>query len=196
LVRSSVLGLIGKAKGLSILDVGCGTGHLLQPLTASNRVIGVDISLNMLSFARDKGFIVIRSSGKKLPFEPETFDLVTAINVLQSVKKGSGLVAELARVTKPGGRIVVSTPNGQNLSIGLFKLLEIKKYRHLGVYTAEELKDYFLSAGCTVDSVSFLHYPFGRISRVPGHKSANFLNRRFSTGLVVLALKNQNKAHE
>jgi ubiquinone/menaquinone biosynthesis C-methylase UbiE len=193
LVRSSVLGLIGKARGLSILDVGCGTGHLLHSLAGKNQVVGVDISLTMLTFARSKGFFVVQSSGKKLPFETGGFELVTAINVLQSLKEGNVLTDELVRVTKPGGRIIVSTPNGQNLAMGLFKILEKKKYRHLGVYTAEELKGYFRSAGCKVESVLFLHYPLGKASRVPGDEAARFLDRRLATGLVVEAVKTQTR---
>jgi len=193
LVKSSVLGLIGEARGLSILDVGCGTGHLLHSLAGKNLVVGVDISLTMLTFARSKGFSVVQSSGKKLPFETGRFELVTAINVLQSLQDGKVLTDELVRVTKPGGRIIVSTPNGQNLAMGLFKILERKKYRHLGVYTAEELKGYFRSAGCKVESVLFLHYPWGKARRVPGDKAARFLDKRLATGLVVEAVKTETK---
>jgi len=185
LVRRSVLELVGEAKDLAILDVGCGTGHLMQSLTSQNLVVGVDISFAMLTYAQSKGFLVVRSSGKKLPFESARFELVTAINVLQSLKEGGILIGELVRVTKPGGRLIVGTPNGQNLTLGLFKTLEKKKYQHLGVYTAEELKDYFRSAGCSVESVFFLHYPFGKVRRVAGDKPAKFLNKRLATGLVV-----------
>jgi ubiquinone/menaquinone biosynthesis C-methylase UbiE len=187
LVRESVLELSTDINDQDVLDVGCGTGHLSGSLAGGNRLIGVDISLKMLTHAAAKGLLVAQSSGKRLPFADRNFDLVLAINILQSLRQGGPLIQELARVAKPGGRIIVCTPNGQSIAMGIFKIIERKKYRHLGVYTATDLEGYFLAAGCAVETVAFLFYPVGRIRRVSGGQRPGFRNKRLAMSLVVAA---------
>ncbi|MEW5902102.1 MAG: methyltransferase domain-containing protein, partial [Acidobacteriota bacterium] len=189
LVQKGVFELVGEPENLSILDVGCGTGHLSGRLVRKNELVGVDISLQMLTLAGAKGILAVQASGKRLPFSESSFDLVLGINILQSVRDVEPLVKELARVARPNGSIVISTPNGRNAALWLFKLVERKKYRHLGVYTANELQGFFLSAGCAVTKVLFLHLLGGEISRQSPQRPPGFRNSRLATSLVVEARK-------
>lgn len=189
LVKRAVLGRTGRPRGLTILDVGCGTGHLSESLAGDNLLVGVDISPEMLGFARKKGLLTIQSSGKRLPLAGSGFDLILAVNILQSLRQGEPLIRELIRVVRPGGRILVSTPNGQNIAISVLKLLERKKYRHLGVYTAVQLERYFLEGGCPVVEAEFLHLVSGRIRRVPSGAKAPLRNKLLATSLVIEAQK-------
>lgn len=85
-VRKSLLAYLGEIKGLAILDVGCGTGHFSQSLARDNRLVGIDISFEMVRHAMARGLTAAQSSGKKLPFAAGIFDLVIANNVIQSFR--------------------------------------------------------------------------------------------------------------
>jgi ubiquinone/menaquinone biosynthesis C-methylase UbiE len=103
-------------QGERILDVGCGTGiFTLDLLAAGSRVIGLELSLPMLQRAGKKAagrpFRMVQGDMRGLPFADNSFDKtvsVTAIEFLEDARDG---VAELFRVTKPGGLIVVVSLN-------------------------------------------------------------------------------------
>ncbi|MFH1023599.1 MAG: class I SAM-dependent methyltransferase [Planctomycetota bacterium] len=116
-------GVIGEplARFCAYLDVGCGTGHLLaaSALRRGNRGIsaGVDVSEGMLSSSREGGrrtgakITLACASGDALPFRDGVFDLVTAFSALHHLPDPGAAVAEIRRVTSPGGLFVLSEPN-------------------------------------------------------------------------------------
>jgi SAM-dependent methyltransferase len=99
-----------------ILDVGCGTGiFTLDLLAAGSQVTGLELSLPMLQRAGKKAagrpFHMVMGDMRGLPFADSSFDKtvsVTAIEFLEDARNG---VAELLRVTKPGGLVVVASLN-------------------------------------------------------------------------------------
>jgi ubiquinone/menaquinone biosynthesis C-methylase UbiE len=103
-------------RGERVLDVGCGTGiFTLDLLAAGSQVIGLELSLPMLQRAGKKAagrpFHMVQGDMRGLPFADSSFDKtvsVTAIEFLDDARDG---VAELFRVTKPGGLIVVVSLN-------------------------------------------------------------------------------------
>jgi SAM-dependent methyltransferase len=98
-----------KADGLRLLDAGCGTGNHLTHLALRGRSVGVDISEDALRFCRVRGVTVARASVVNMPFENETFDVVTCLDVLYHrwVTQDAAAVRELARVLRPGGVLLV-----------------------------------------------------------------------------------------
>ena len=100
--------------GARCLDVGCGAGTSYAPRIVAKgaRYVGVDVSPNAVAAARAAGLDtrVIADAGE-LPFEDESFDVVTCIEVLEHLLRPDHAVAEALRVLRPGGRLVVSTPN-------------------------------------------------------------------------------------
>lgn len=104
---------VGDVRGLTVLDLGCGTGrHALWLAAAGANVTAVDFSEGMLAEARRKpgaGAIrfVCHDAHELLPFDSE-FDLVVSGLVLEHIRDLDAFFAEIRRVLVPGGRAVVS----------------------------------------------------------------------------------------
>jgi SAM-dependent methyltransferase len=95
-----------------ILDAGCGTGHNLLHLSRFGRAVGIDLSSEALRFCRVRGAAAGKASLLALPFPDATFDCVTSFDVLYHrwVADDRVAVAELARVLRPGGVLLVRVP--------------------------------------------------------------------------------------
>tara|TARA_B100000609_G_scaffold199630_1_gene205204 strand:+ start:5860 stop:6654 length:795 start_codon:yes stop_codon:yes gene_type:complete len=116
-------------EGMCVLDVGCGPAidtHALAKLVGpSGRVYGVDYDNEMISNATKKteehalaSYVEhLVADATKLPFDDNTFDACRSERVLQHVAHPEDVLAEMARVTKPGGRIVVVDTDFGTLSI-------------------------------------------------------------------------------
>ncbi|HTS01260.1 MAG TPA: methyltransferase domain-containing protein, partial [Thermoanaerobaculia bacterium] len=102
-------------RGLSVADVGCGTGLLTLGLAAvAGRVHAVDSSERMVRLAREKvrraglGNVTVRkASAEDLPFADATLDGVFAFHLLRHLPRPAEALAEFGRVVKPGGRVVL-----------------------------------------------------------------------------------------
>jgi demethylmenaquinone methyltransferase/2-methoxy-6-polyprenyl-1,4-benzoquinol methylase len=93
-----------------VLDLGAGTGVSTEELALSGAyVVGVDISLGMLRVGRrDRPTVpLVAGDALALPFPDKTFDAVTTSFVIRNVANTPAALRELARVTKPGGRLVI-----------------------------------------------------------------------------------------
>jgi SAM-dependent methyltransferase len=98
--------------GGRVLDVGCGVGQVVGALTREGiEAYGVDVSEPNLERARKFSDRCTLYDGRRLPFPDRHFDSVGALNVLEHVDEPEAFLAELVRVTAPGGRVVVSSPN-------------------------------------------------------------------------------------
>ncbi|CDZ36731.1 Transcriptional regulator, ArsR family [Neorhizobium galegae bv. officinalis] len=114
-VESALLKLIGPAPVDALLDLGTGTGWILQLLSnIYRRAVGIDASRDMLSVARsnlDKAGIVKASVRHgdilNLPLEGQDFDLITVHQVLHFLDQPELAIAEAARVLRPGGRLLI-----------------------------------------------------------------------------------------
>jgi 2-polyprenyl-3-methyl-5-hydroxy-6-metoxy-1,4-benzoquinol methylase len=98
--------------GARVLDVGCGVGQVVARLTeAGFEAYGVDVSEP--NIARAKQFCPRCQiyDGRTLPFADNYFASVGALNVLEHVEEPETFIAELVRVVRPGGKIVLSSPN-------------------------------------------------------------------------------------
>jgi SAM-dependent methyltransferase len=96
---------------LRILDAGCGTGANLTALASRGAPTGIDITRLALDHARPAGAPLACASTLALPFADAQFDLVTSFDVLVMlpVALAPALLHELARVTQPGGHVLVRT---------------------------------------------------------------------------------------
>lgn len=95
---------------IRILDVGCGTGANLEMLANFGDAEGVDVSDDALEFCRAKGLKTHKGLAEKLPFEDESFDLVTALDVVEHLDDDVSGLKEMNRVLKKGGRTLIFVP--------------------------------------------------------------------------------------
>ena len=91
-----------------ILDVGCGTGANLLMLSEYGDAEGVDVSEDALAFCRERGLEKVKlGAAEELPYEDGTFDLVTALDVVEHLDDDLGGLREMRRVLRPGGRVLL-----------------------------------------------------------------------------------------
>jgi SAM-dependent methyltransferase len=95
---------------LKILDVGCGTGGNLEMLKKFGAAEGVDVSDDALEFCRSKGLTVHKGLAEELPFADESFDVVTALDVVEHLDDDIAGLKEMFRVTKRGGKTLIFVP--------------------------------------------------------------------------------------
>lgn len=111
--RQAILGAAGNLTGRTIVDVGCGTGRFTTELERhADHVIGLDSDPSMLAIAarRTRARLVL-GDGHHLPFVDHRFDLAIALTVCEFATDPATVVAEMSRITRPGGRVVVGALN-------------------------------------------------------------------------------------
>src|SRR5215472_10614175 len=111
--RPAMLALAGDVAGRRILDAGCGSGPLSAALRDRGAIVtGFDKSAGMVELARrrlgDGADLQVADLGGPLPFPDGEFDDVIASLVLHYLEDWGPPLAELRRVLKPGGRVLVS----------------------------------------------------------------------------------------
>lgn len=96
---------------LQVLDVGCGTGLNMKYLARYGSVTGVDLSETALHFCRTRGHTrLIKAPIEHLPFPTGSFDLVTALDIVEHLDDDLVALREVQRILKPGGRVVILVP--------------------------------------------------------------------------------------
>jgi SAM-dependent methyltransferase len=116
--RRDVVRGLAPPRGL-VLDVGCGTGALAGHVArADYDVVGLDISPGMLTEAAAQGIAgVFAGSSERMPFADGTFDLaytVATLHHLETPERVAGTIAEMGRVVRPGGRVLLWDHNPLN----------------------------------------------------------------------------------
>jgi demethylmenaquinone methyltransferase/2-methoxy-6-polyprenyl-1,4-benzoquinol methylase len=107
-VESIKQALNPKGPGQSLLDVGGGTGYLASCVSDRYaRAVVADLSPGMLRVARSRNLETVEASALELPFKDEEFDVVLCTDALHHIKQIERAVAEMCRVLKPGGTILI-----------------------------------------------------------------------------------------
>ncbi len=125
-----------------VLDIGCGSSRIIGGLPPGS--VAVDVLQRKLRYARRFNKPLVRASGFALPFPDESFACVLCSQVIEHVPKESPILDELCRVLKPGGRLVLGTPDYANWQwVYIEKLYGLVpggyKDEHISHYTNREL---------------------------------------------------------
>lgn len=164
-----------------ILDLGCSAGSFLDMMAESRddlSGVGVDIASRQIDYARlnvepkHKGrikFVQLDEKAPQLPFESQTFDAVTCVEVIEHIHPYLALrmLADARRLLKPGGKLIVTTPNYRSAWPLIEWLLEkaspVKYHdQHINKYTPNSLIKFLECAGYKVGGVRtiFMTAPF------------------------------------
>ncbi len=94
-----------------LLDVGCGTGAMSRELQPLGQVVSLDFCESALKMARTRGLTgLCQGSAEALPFRSNTFQAITALDVVEHVKDDRGALREMYRVAAPGGVAIITVP--------------------------------------------------------------------------------------
>jgi 2-polyprenyl-3-methyl-5-hydroxy-6-metoxy-1,4-benzoquinol methylase len=157
--------LVPPAPPLRILDVGCGTGlnagHLVRQ---GHEVVGIDLSPIAIEKFRARGYqgIVCDIEAGPPPFSQESFDLVYASEVIEHCVDTMGFLRSLHGLLKPGGTMLLSTPNSAFWAYRLLGLLgrapsEYQHPGHVRFFSKRSLASAVSAAGFEIAEISGRH---------------------------------------
>jgi ubiquinone/menaquinone biosynthesis C-methylase UbiE len=188
-----VLAAISPAPGQVLLDVGCGKGgmaNLIGRLAPGARVMGVNIDRHQLAIARRRrvpGVGFATGDAERLPFATAAFDTVYAVEVLSHIGDKKAFFGELARVLRPGGRLVLAVialtrpyrAFGVDECAHLVRVADLFSERPEDIPTLAELHDLLATGGLRISGTRDLttgvfrprHDAFKRMRRWAGHRN-------------------------
>jgi len=145
----------GTQNAVRILDIGCGTGANLEMLSQFGEAEGVDVSDDALEFCRLKGLNAQKGLAERLPFDDGTFDLTTALDVVEHLDDDVAGLREMHRVTKKGGFSLIFVPAYMFLW-GVQDDVSNHRIR----YTKKQIVDRLKTAGYTIERATYANWTF------------------------------------
>jgi ubiquinone/menaquinone biosynthesis C-methylase UbiE len=195
-----VLELMGDVGGVRLLDAGCGDGALVCEAAASGaEVIGIDPDPAMLITARRRAAnagvqaTFLEGRAERLLFPDASFDMVASITVLCFVPDAGGALREMARVLRPGGRLVLGELGRWNLWAVRRRVLGwlgSQTWKAARFRTASELRILAEQAGLlvTMQRSAIYYPPVGVLARVLAPLDP-WLGRVTTIGAAFIAMK-------
>jgi len=211
--------LLGDLMGKKLLDLGCGTGALIELLARQKMEYeGVDIAPNMIQVAQIQidqlelgpAFKVRVGSVESLPYPAASFDAVVGMGLLEYFDRPDAVIREALRVAKPGALLVFTIPQKfclDDLIVRATRPLRTVARKLVGKpseigrdkYTKQEFQRLFTDLGCKVVGERFynkliLPYPISRFWPKLAYGMADYMEERpgfefFATGYIVACTK-------
>jgi len=104
------------ARGKQVLEVGCGTGLILERVSQfASDACGIDLSAGMLAKAASRGLAVAQASATELPIATASVDVAYSFKVLAHIPDIRAAMREMARVVRPGGHVIAEFYNARSL---------------------------------------------------------------------------------
>lgn len=136
---------------LRLLDVGCGTGMLLEDLNQRGCGLGLDFSPVALEYCRQRDLPRLgRADVRHMPVASASVDLITALDLVEHIRDDVGLLGEFHRILRPGGVAIMSVPAHKRLWSGHDVALH-----HFRRYEKREFGALVEGAGFAVEKLTF-----------------------------------------
>jgi len=167
--RARAIGAL-RPQGGKLLDVGCASGEFLHIMGQVGiwDVEGLDISLDATQVARERyGLRVFIGELKTAAYPTASFDVVTLWDVIEHLHDPKSTLDEVQRILKPGGLLVMSTPNLQSWDARLFGpyWAGLDAPRHLFVFSPQTLGRLLNVTGFRVDRMRNLNQYYSPFAR-------------------------------
>ena len=159
ILESFMRGIVAKigtqGSSIRILDVGCGTGANLEMLSQFGKTEGVDVSDDALEFCRGKGLNVQKGLAERLPYEDSSFDVTTALDVVEHLDDDLAGLTEMFRVTKNGGYSLIFVP----AFMWLWGVQDDISHHRIR-YTKSQIIERLEKAGYSIERATYANWTF------------------------------------
>ncbi len=152
----AIVARLGVDQRQTALDIACGTGLVSRRLRGQVKaLVGIDFTDAMFDQARPHVDALVKGSAELLPFAGQRFDLVVERQGIQFMNAATA-VAEMARVTKPGGKVclVQLCAYGDEDQEEYFEILRLRNPARRNFFRREDLARLLTDAGCTAVTVT------------------------------------------
>lgn len=148
-------------RGRTLLDVGCGFGAFSgQAVARGARVTSLDIGLQLLGRTRQQcGSRPVNADACRLPFADASFDVVISSECIEHTLDPAAALREISRVARPGGLIVVTTPNHLwHFAVTIAEALRLRPYHGYENWLRwDEVRDTLGRSGASIDQLRGFH---------------------------------------
>jgi len=121
-----------------VMDIGCGTGMLLEDLEKIGFATGLDFSMVALEYCRNRDIKNLgRADVRNIPIRSNSVDVITALDLIEHIEDDHGLMDEFFRILKPGGIAIMTVPahkklwSGHDIALHHFRRYEKPEFRAL-----------------------------------------------------------------
>jgi ubiquinone/menaquinone biosynthesis C-methylase UbiE len=198
--------------GSRVLEIGCGAGNLLlQATVPGSYPVALDLSMQALTFVRSRleevkssaaapsGFACTQAIGESLPLKDESFDCVLMSEVIEHLETPQISIREAARVLRPGGRLLITTPNYRSfwpvMEWAVDRLNMAPKMageQHISRFYPSSLKSLLIESGLNIEYAGSIYNLSPFLSLVSAERADRQLQRELDgqsvLGMILVAV--------
>jgi len=152
--RKIVLDIVRKLHGERIIEFGCGAGAMLQELSETKDVTGLDVSPFALDYSKQvfNGKLIQASLEDELPFKNE-YDIGLALDVIEHIEDDLTALKNMEKVVSRGGRLILTCP-----AFNFLWSAHDDSNEHKRRYTSRELKTLIRQTGFEVECITYYNF--------------------------------------
>jgi SAM-dependent methyltransferase len=141
-----------KDKNANVLDIGCGSGLMLNALEEIGHTYGMDMSDEAIDFSKEifDGNVAQGALPDQVPYEDNFFSLITALDIIEHIDRDVDSLKVMRNLLAPEGKIIITVPAYMFLWSSFDEINEHKRR-----YTLTELKTKLIQTGFTIEKISY-----------------------------------------
>lgn len=152
-------------KGMTVLDIGCGSGHLiphiLEKIGPQGLLVEADFSGKMIKIGRTKfpspNIYFVQTDAQQIGLESDLFDLVLCVALFPHLDQKLNALLEFNRLLKPQGQLIIAHPSGRDQINSLHSQMD-EIISHDFIPEEKEMRELLISAGFNI--IDFIDQPF------------------------------------